>query len=83
MAPKGRKTILLLHFFFFKTTDLLFLKKERRNIFKKKGGYFPPFRSSPSQMFFKIGVLKNFTSFTGKHLREEVKNSADSTTGED
>ena len=25
-------------------------------------------RSSRSQMFFKIGVLKNFTLFTGKHL---------------
>ena len=26
------------------------------------------FRSSRSQMFFKIGVLKNFATFTGKHL---------------
>ena len=26
-------------------------------------------RSSRSQMFFKIGVLKNFAIFTGKHLR--------------
>ena len=26
-------------------------------------------RSSPLQMFFKIGVLKSFTNFTGKHLR--------------
>ena len=26
-------------------------------------------RSSPSQMFFKIGVLKNFAMFTGKYLR--------------
>ena len=25
-------------------------------------------RNSPSQMFFKIGVLKNITIFTGKHL---------------
>ena len=25
-------------------------------------------RSSPSQMFLKIGVLKNFAIFTGKHL---------------
>ena len=25
-------------------------------------------RSSRSQMFFKIGVLKNFAMFTGKHL---------------
>ena len=26
------------------------------------------FRSSPSQMFFKKGVLKNFVNFSGKHL---------------
>ena len=26
------------------------------------------YRSSRSQMFFKIGVLKNFAIFTGKHL---------------
>ena len=26
------------------------------------------FKSSLSQMFFKIGVLKNFAIFTGKHL---------------
>ena len=26
------------------------------------------FRSSRSQMFYKIGVLKNFAKFTGKHL---------------
>ena len=25
-------------------------------------------RSSPSQMFFKIGVLKNYANSTGKHL---------------
>ena len=29
---------------------------------------FPWIRSSRSQMFFKIGVLKNFTKFTGKEL---------------
>ena len=27
------------------------------------------YRSNQSQMFFKIGVLKNFGIFTGKHLR--------------
>ena len=27
-----------------------------------------PNRNSRSQMFFKVGVLKNFASFTGKHL---------------
>ena len=30
--------------------------------------YFEMYRTSRSQMFFKIGVLKNFTIFTGKHL---------------
>ena len=29
---------------------------------------FYTYRSSRSQMFFKIGALKNFTIFTGKHL---------------
>ena len=28
-------------------------------------------RSSRSQMFFKIGVFKNFAIFKGKHLRQE------------
>ena len=32
------------------------------------GHSFILIRSSRSQMFFKIGVLKNFTLFTGKHL---------------
>ena len=27
------------------------------------------YRNSPSQIFFKVGVLKNFANFTGKHLR--------------
>ena len=26
------------------------------------------FRNSPSQMFYKIGLLKNFKEFSGKHL---------------
>ena len=30
--------------------------------------YFQMYRSSRSQMFFKIGVLKSFTMITGKHL---------------
>ena len=33
-----------------------------------KGSSSPPNRSSRSQMFFKIGVLKNFVIFTRKHL---------------
>ena len=32
------------------------------------GNYTPKSRSSRSQMFFKIGVLKNLTNFTGKYL---------------
>ena len=27
-----------------------------------------PFRSRRSQMFFKVGVLKSYTIFAGKHL---------------
>ena len=30
--------------------------------------YFKMYKSSRSQMFFKIGVFKNFKIFTGKHL---------------
>ena len=30
-------------------------------------------RSSLSQMFFKIGILKNFATFTGKHLCWSLK----------
>ena len=29
-------------------------------------------RSSHSQMFFKIGVLKNFAKFAGKHLLQSL-----------
>ena len=36
--------------------------EKQKNIFQVNG------RSSRSQMFFKIGVLKNFANFTGKHL---------------
>ena len=31
-------------------------------------------KSSRSEMFFKIGVLKNFAVFTGKHLLESLFN---------
>ena len=30
------------------------------------------FRSCPSQLFFKIGVLKDFAIFTGKHLNNYI-----------
>ena len=30
--------------------------------------FFTMFRSNRLQMFFKIGVLRNFANFTGKHL---------------
>ena len=33
-----------------------------------QGGFHGSIRSSRSQMFFKIDVLKNFANFTGKHL---------------
>ena len=37
------------------------------------------FRSSRSQMFFKMGVLKHFEIFTGKHLcwNDFIKTRAD------
>ena len=34
------------------------------------------FRSSRSEMFFKIGVLRNFAIFTGKHLCWSNNNNA-------
>ena len=34
----------------------------KKNVFQAKD------RSSHSQLFFKIGVMKNFATFTGKHL---------------
>ena len=34
----------------------------------KKHSQIAKIRSSPSQMFFKINVLRNFTIFTGNHL---------------
>ena len=37
-------------------------------IMQINNGKYSQARSSPSQMFFKIGVLKNFPDFTGKHL---------------
>ena len=38
------------------------------NIFSYNFAMPKKFRSSRSQMFFKIGVLKSFTIFSGKHL---------------
>ena len=35
--------------------------------------YFEMYRSGRLQMFFKIGVLKHFTIFTGKHLSWSLK----------
>ena len=43
------------------------------------------FRSNRSLMFYKIGVLKNFSKFTGKHLRWSLCNlifKRDSSTGQ-
>ena len=37
-------------------------------LWKKSVVFFLIFRSSRSQIFFKIDVLKNFASFTGKYL---------------
>ena len=43
--------------------DSVYVSKYSHNYFSKMR-----IRSSRSQMFFKIGVLKNFTNFTLKHL---------------
>ena len=47
-----------------------FYLKQKNNHFLKILDSHSPFicRSSRSQMFFKIGILKNFANFTGKHL---------------
>ena len=34
--------------------------------------YLKMYRNSRSQMFFKIGVLKNFAKFTAKHLSQSL-----------
>ena len=47
--------------FFAAQTSLVSLKNDHQN-----------FRSSRSQMFFKIGILKNSPNFTGKHLRWSI-----------
>ena len=47
------------HFFIFKRT-----LKNTRKYWNKVEQY----RSSSLQMFFKVGVLENFTNFPGKHL---------------
>ena len=38
-------------------------------------------RNSHSQMFFKIGALKNFATFTGRHLCWSLFIKRDSNTG--
>ena len=43
-------------------------RKEILFLIKKRHLQYLIFRSSRSQMFFKIGVLKNFANFTVKHL---------------
>ena len=47
------------------TKAKMFSSKEYSKISFKPRGVF---RSSRSQMFFKIGVLKNLAIFTGKHM---------------
>ena len=59
---------------------ILFLKKQLKRLYDALSKcdaptwtlwryFFTVFRSIRSQMFFKIGALKNFANFTGKHLR--------------
>ena len=42
------------------------------NKFLSKHNWWSPIKSSRSQMFFKIVVLKNFAIFTGKHLHKSL-----------
>ena len=42
------------------------------NIQSSKNDTSLKFRSSRSEVFRKIGVLRNFAKFTGKHLRKSV-----------
>ena len=37
-------------------------------------------RSSSSEVFFKIGALKNFAKFTGKHLCSSLSNKVEKET---
>ena len=46
---------------------MFFFKSAKPGILVKTNNLF---RSSRSQMFFKIRALKNFTIFTGKHTSE-------------
>ena len=41
---------------------------QRKNLMTLEDGILINFRGSHLQMFFKIGVLRNFAIFTGKHL---------------
>ena len=47
----------------------------------EEGGIPDKFRSSRSQMFFKIGVLKNFANFARKQPRPATLLKRDSKTG--
>ena len=46
----------------------LYFYIKQANQSKGKGNLYTHFRSSHSQIFFRIGVLKNFAIFTGKQL---------------
>ena len=52
-----------------KIQDTISFKRIKKFRFGKLVTEVLIFRSSRSQMFFKIGFLKNFAIFTGKHLR--------------
>ena len=60
---KTRKNMLKLNVFSIRFSPYLYAARIWLNFITSKA-----FRSSRSQMFYKLGFLENFAKFTGKHL---------------
>ena len=58
-----KRTLFKLNVFLIRFLPYLYTARKWLNLIRSKA-----FRSSRSQMFYKIGVLKNFVKLTGKHL---------------
>ena len=58
-----KRTLFKLNVFLIRFLPYLYTARKWLNLITSKA-----FRSSRSQMFYKIGVLKNFVKLTGKHL---------------
>ena len=61
--PKQEKNMFKLNFYLIKFLSYLYTAVIWLNLITSKA-----FRSSRSQMFYKIGVLEDFAKFTGKQL---------------